>query len=123
MTMATSVTGNNDTDVASAVIAADFTQGYFYKLVNDTLGALCSDSKMTSFLMDHQGYLITHTNMKYAQLRSQPLHITHLEQELKSRTIQRVYNINLDYSGVVESREVNCSKYRLERERERATSI
>ena len=136
VTMATSLTINMTT---AGVMALDFTQGYFHKIVNDSLhGDLCHHDNMTCFLMDHQGYLITHTDMinNINKRHGQPLHLTHLEPTLatdllsdkhpgfmtksvcrdhSSDTRQRIFTINLDYDGPVQSSDDFCSQYSLER--------
>lgn len=45
-----------------AVIALDFTQGFFYKLLLDA-SHLCSNNNIKCFLMDDRGYLVAHPNI------------------------------------------------------------
>merc|ERR1711892_1377339 len=43
----------------AAVVSADFTQGYFYKIINDTIrGNVCNTGNITCFLLDQHGYVV-----------------------------------------------------------------
>ena len=136
ITMASVVTTNNDTPVA--VIQADFTQGYFHKIVNDSLyGDLCYLENITCFLMDHRGYLLTHPRLTYrdTKLTGLNVHLTHLEPGVatdllsdkhpglltksecrhhESGTRQRVFMLDLDTERVTGGEET-CTQYSLER--------
>ena len=78
VTMTSAVTTNN---TPVAVIATDFTQGYFDKIVNDTLGDMCHQANVTCFMMDHHGHLLSHPAMRVTRSH-QSLHLTHLEPDV-----------------------------------------
>ena len=64
----------------SIVVSADFTIGYLYKILNDTLAA-CSQPTARCFLIEDRGYVIAHPGLN-AALHRRPdarLHLTHLE--------------------------------------------
>ena len=135
VTMASVVAALNRT--TSTVIAADFTQGYFHKIVNETLpGSTCSQENTTCFLMDHRGYLVTHPRMDHRDPRATSVHLTHLEPAVAtdllsdhhpgfltksvcrnpdSGTLARVFSVELEGGGAVRSSGDTCSQYTLER--------
>jgi hypothetical protein len=63
-----------------AVVAADFTRGFFYKILIDSL-PICSFDDVKCFLMDDKGYLIAHRSILEPTTEHfrQPEHITHKE--------------------------------------------
>lgn len=63
-----------------AVVSMDFTRGFFYKMLIDSL-SICSYDDIKCFLMDDKGFLIAHPNIlepSTEHFRS-PEHITHRE--------------------------------------------
>jgi hypothetical protein len=72
-----------------AVVSADFTLGYFYKILNDTVpGNACSRPAARCFLLDDRGYLLAHPGLNTGLHRGNNnghrqdggrLHLTHLE--------------------------------------------
>lgn len=136
VTMASVVTSSLDSPVA--VIEADFTQGYFHKIVNDSLyGDLCHQENNTCFLMDHQGFLLTHPRLTYRdpKLTGLSVHLTHLEpgvatdllsdkhpglliksecRDHESGTRQRMFKLDIDTESVSGGEE-SCTQYSLER--------
>uniref|UniRef100_A0A182JBD1 VWFA domain-containing protein n=1 Tax=Anopheles atroparvus TaxID=41427 RepID=A0A182JBD1_ANOAO len=103
---------------AIAVVAMDFTQAFFYKLLLDS-STVCSVDNIKCFLMDDRGYLVAHPMLTDAPLRPgntrRPVeHITHKESQVANdilnhkqlvtkkmcysyvnRTIQRFYQFNM----------------------------
>ncbi|KFB42960.1 hypothetical protein ZHAS_00010834 [Anopheles sinensis] len=103
---------------AIAVVAMDFTQAFFYKLLLDA-SAVCSLDNIKCFLMDDRGYLVAHPMLVEAPLRPgntrRPVeHITHKESQVANdilnhkqlvtkkmcynyvnRTVQRFYQFNM----------------------------
>lgn len=63
-----------------AVVSLDFTRGYFYKMLIDSL-SICNYDDVKCFLMDDKGYLIAHRNVLEPTNEPfrQPEHITHKE--------------------------------------------
>jgi hypothetical protein len=63
-----------------AVVSMDFTRGFFYKILIDSL-PMCSFDDIKCFLMDDKGYLIAHRNIlePTSEHFRQPEHITHKE--------------------------------------------
>lgn len=63
-----------------AVVSIDFTRGFFFKMLLDSL-PICSYDDIKCFLMDDKGYLIAHKNILEAtgEHFRQPEHITHKE--------------------------------------------
>ena len=136
VTMASVVTSSLDSP--AAVIEADFTQGYFHKIVNDSLyGDICHHQNNTCFLMDHQGFLLTHPRLTYrdSKLSGLSVHLTHLEpgvatdllsdkhsgllvksecRDHESGTRQRVFRLDVDTESVSGGEE-SCTQYSLER--------
>jgi len=122
----------------AAVVSADFTQGYFYKIINDTIrGNICSTGNITCFLMDHHGYLVAHPDLNDRDPRlhsSSPFHLTHLEplvatdllsdshkgfmtkhlcRRQRDQTLQRIFNLNLNQQGVLQNIGEQCSQYHI----------
>uniref|UniRef100_A0A182MKM1 VWFA domain-containing protein n=1 Tax=Anopheles culicifacies TaxID=139723 RepID=A0A182MKM1_9DIPT len=118
----TVTTANNTAhQKAIAVVAMDFTQTFFYKLLLDS-AAICSMDNIKCLLMDDRGYLIAHPMLAKAPLRSgstrRPVeHITHKESQVANdilnhkqlvtkkmcynyvnRTVQRFYQFNMSLS-------------------------
>jgi len=134
VTMSSVVSSSN---TPMTVISADFTQGYFHKIVNDLLhGDICYQENMTCFLMDHRGFMISHPLMTYRDTRPQSIHLTHLEPSVatdllsdkhqgfmtksicrkhSTQTLQRIFTIDFSYQGRVESSDDYCSQYSLQR--------
>ena len=130
VTLSQVLTGHN---TLAAVISADMTQGYFTKILNDTLpDNVCNTENISCFLMDHHGYLITHSRLD----RRRPAHITDMEPALatdlltdrraglvtksecrkhSTRTKKRIYTFNLDYRGKIESQIDVCTQYSISR--------
>ncbi|XP_053677725.1 VWFA and cache domain-containing protein CG16868 [Anopheles nili] len=103
---------------AIAVVAVDFTQAFFYKLLLDS-AAVCSMENIKCFLMDDRGYLVAHPMLAEASLRPGNTrrtveHITHKESQVANdilnhkqlvtkkmcynyvnRTVQRFYQFNM----------------------------
>ena len=129
-------------DTLTAVISADMTQGYFTKILSDLSPLhqnICSSDNLTCFLMDHHGYLVTHSQSHLE--RTGPLHLTHLEpglatellndrqqgrqglvtksecRKLPSGTKRRIYSFDLSHEGDIESRDSACYQYRISRVR------
>lgn len=104
-----------------AVLGVDFSMGYLYKLLLDTM-PFCEEKNIKCFLMDDKGYLIAHPSLTETSGR-QPLeqqHITHKESLLahdilshkglvtkrvcnnfSDRTMQRFYQFNTSVTGVL----------------------
>lgn len=104
-----------------AVVGVDFSMGYFYKLLLDTM-SFCEEKNIKCFLMDDKGYLIAHPSLTETSGR-QPLeqqHITHKESLLahdilshkgfvtkrvcnnfSDRTMQRFYQFNTSVTGIL----------------------
>jgi len=122
----------------AAVVSADFTQGYFYKIINDTIrGNICSSANITCFLLDHHGYLVAHPDLNDRDPRqhsSSPFHLTHLEplvatdllsdthkgfmtkslcRRQRDQTLQRIFNLNLNQQGVLQNAGEHCSQYHI----------
>jgi len=127
-----------DNKSIAAVVSADFTQGYFYKIINDTIrGNICSTGNITCFLLDHHGYLVAHPDLNDRDPRqhsSSPFHLTHLEplvatdllsdthegfmtknlcRRQRDQTLQRIFNLNLDPSGILQNVGEHCSQYHI----------
>ncbi|KAE8746531.1 hypothetical protein FOCC_FOCC006765 [Frankliniella occidentalis] len=112
---------HSSNDAVVAVIGVDFTMGYLYKLLLDTM-PFCEERNIKCFLMDDKGYLIAHPSLTETSGR-QPLeqqHITHKESLLahdilshkgfvtkrvcnnfSDRTMQRFYQFNTSVSGIL----------------------
>eukprot|EP00092_Neocalanus_flemingeri_P025509 GFUD01027657.1.p1 GENE.GFUD01027657.1~~GFUD01027657.1.p1 ORF type:complete len:1354 (+),score=262.26 GFUD01027657.1:1877-5938(+) len=122
----------------AAVVSADFTQGYFYKIVNDTIrGNICSTGNITCFLLDHHGYLVAHPDLNDRDPRqhsSSPFHLTHLEplvatdllsdthegfmtknlcRRQRDQTLQRIFNLDLNQQGILQNVGEHCSQYHI----------
>uniref|UniRef100_A0A182PD40 VWFA domain-containing protein n=1 Tax=Anopheles epiroticus TaxID=199890 RepID=A0A182PD40_9DIPT len=104
-----------------AVVAMDFTQAFFYKLLLDS-SAVCGMDNIKCFLMDDRGYLVAHPMLADPPLRPgnvrRPVeHITHKESQVANdilnhkqlvtkkmcfnyvnRTVQRFYQFNMSLS-------------------------
>ncbi|XP_058056798.1 VWFA and cache domain-containing protein CG16868 [Anopheles bellator] len=112
-------TGATTDRSAIAVVAMDFTQGFFYKLLLES-ASVCGVENIKCFLMDDQGYLVAHpmlTEMpgKAGSVRRAAVeHITHKESQVANdilnhkqlvtkkmcynyvnRTVQRFYQFNM----------------------------
>ncbi|XP_050083462.1 VWFA and cache domain-containing protein CG16868 [Anopheles aquasalis] len=108
---------------AIAVVAMDFTQGFFYKLLLDST-TVCSVQHIKCFLMDDRGYLVAHPMLTEPTLRSDAVrrsaieHITHKESQVANdilnhkqlvtkkmcynyvnRTVQRFYQFNMSLAA------------------------
>jgi hypothetical protein len=117
-----------------AVISVDFTRGFFYKILLDSI-AICADNGIKCFLMDDKGYLIAHKNIletKGEHFR-QPEHITHKESHVANDilmqrkivekiacnnfingTSQRFYQFNTSITEVITNyANVEKTKYQL----------
>ncbi|XP_040167231.1 VWFA and cache domain-containing protein CG16868 [Anopheles arabiensis] len=105
-----------------AVVAMDFTQAFFYKLLLDS-ATVCSMDNIKCFLMDDRGYLVAHPMLADPPLRPgnarRPVeHITHKESQVANdilnhkqlvtkkmcynyvnRTVQRFYQFNMSLSA------------------------
>lgn len=69
-----------------AVIALDFTQGFFYKLLLDA-SHLCGNNNIKCFLMDDKGYLIAHPDIILPAINNNRLlseHLTAKESQVAS---------------------------------------
>ncbi|CAG0885941.1 unnamed protein product [Cyprideis torosa] len=93
-------------DEVVAVIAADFTVGYFHRMVYKLLPS-CSEPSVECFMMDDQGYLIVHSGLldtPGAEARAQ--HLTHRRRNecdslpVKDRTVRESL---LEENGVAEA--------------------
>jgi hypothetical protein len=68
----------------AAVVSADFTLGYLYKILNDTL-ATCAQPARRCFLLEDRGNVVAHPGLNAALHQHRggggggPLHLTHLE--------------------------------------------
>ncbi|ETN67353.1 dihydropyridine-sensitive l-type calcium channel [Anopheles darlingi] len=112
-----------DDRAAIAVVAMDFTQGFFYKLLLDST-TVCSVQHIKCFLMDDRGYLVAHPMLTEPTLRSDAVrrsaieHITHKESQVANdilnhkqlvtkkmcynyvnRTVQRFYQFNMSLAA------------------------
>uniref|UniRef100_A0A182QHN0 VWFA domain-containing protein n=1 Tax=Anopheles farauti TaxID=69004 RepID=A0A182QHN0_9DIPT len=122
VTVACTVFAGRTTTTANrpiAVVALDFTQAFFYKLLLDS-APVCTAENMKCFLMDDQGYLVAHPMLVEAPLRvpgntkRSVEHITHKESQVANdilnhkqlvtkkmcynyvnRTVQRFYQFNM----------------------------
>jgi len=140
VTLSQAVFGGPDTEnkAIAAVVSADFTQGYFYKIINDTIrGNICSTGNITCFLLDHHGYLVAHPDLNERDARQHsvsPFHLTHLEplvatdllsdthqgfmtkslcRRQRDQTLQRIFNLNLQQPGVLGNPGSDCSQYHI----------
>lgn len=113
--------GHSGADAVVAVVGIDFSMGFLYKLLLDTM-PFCEEKNIKCFLMDDKGYLIAHPSLTETSGR-QPLeqqHITHKESLLahdilshrgfvtkrvcnnfSDRTMQRFYQFNTSVSGIL----------------------
>ena len=102
-------------DQIVAVMAMDFTLGYFHKFLQTHIGSICGEDQIACFIMDDRGYLIAHPSL-VEPIRQAPIeqqHITHKEplvandllnhknfveknvcNSFADRTIQRFYNVS-----------------------------
>lgn len=140
VTLSQTVFGGPDTGNKSvaAVVSADFTQGYFYKIMNDTIrGSVCSTDNITCFLLDHRGYFVAHPNLNERdpkQHSASPPHLTNLEpfvatdllsdahegfmtkslcRRQSDQTLQRIFHLNLDQQGVLRNSGEHCIQYHI----------
>lgn len=140
VTLSQAVFGGPDSGNKSiaAVVSADFTQGYFYKIINDTIrGSVCSTDNITCFLLDHHGYLVAHPDLNERDPRqhsASPFHLTHLEplvatdllsdshegfmtkslcRRQRDQTLQRIFDLNLDQPGILQNSGEHCSQYHI----------
>lgn len=112
---------HSGTDAVVAVVGVDFSMGFLYKLLLDTM-PFCEEKNIKCFLMDDKGYLIAHPSLTETSGR-QPLeqqHITHKESLLahdilshrgfvtkrvcnnfSDRTMQRFYQFNTSVTGIL----------------------
>jgi len=122
----------------AAVVSADFTQGYFYKIINDTIrGNVCNTGNITCFLLDQHGYVVAHPDLNDRDPRqhsSSPFHLTHLEplvatdllsdthkgfmtkslcRKQRDQTLQRIFNLNIHEGGVLQNKGEHCSQYHI----------
>ncbi|XP_078657688.1 VWFA and cache domain-containing protein 1-like isoform X1 [Branchiostoma floridae x Branchiostoma belcheri] len=126
---------HQSTDKVVAVIGADFTLRYFYKLLVDTL-PLCKEDSIRCFIFDDKGYMVAHPGL-IEPSRQGPIeqrHITHMEplvandilnhrgfvqknmcNSYNDRTIQRLYQFNTSFQGVLTNliHGEHCAKYRI----------
>ncbi|XP_054157249.1 VWFA and cache domain-containing protein 1-like [Oppia nitens] len=123
---------NTNTRNTVAVIAMDFTLGYFHSFLQTNLGSFCRSQQVRCFIMDDKGYLIAHPSLvepiQLAPIEQQ--HITHKEplvandllhnklfvkktvcNSFADRTIQRFYNFNTSLTGVLTNSIHDCGKY------------
>lgn len=117
-----------------AVVSMDFTQGFFYKMLLDSL-AICGYDDIKCILMDDKGYLIAHPNILDRRIENlrQPEHITHRESHVANDilmqrkfvekiacnnylngTSQRFYQFNTSINEVISNyANVEKTKYQL----------
>jgi hypothetical protein len=72
---------NSSDDQAVIIISLDFTRGFFYKLLLNSLPE-CNDENIKCFLMSENGFLIAHPKIiefPETMTRRHPEHLTHLE--------------------------------------------
>lgn len=117
------------------VMGMDFTLGYFYKLLMQSIPS-CHQQNITCFLMDDRGYLLAHASLIEPSGRGpvEYTHITHKEplvandllnhkffmkkQVCSSHadcTIQRFYSLNMSMESVLTNlvHGEHCSKYQI----------
>jgi hypothetical protein len=116
------------------VVSMDFTRGFFYKILLDSL-PVCSYDDIKCFLMDDKGYLIAHKNIlePINEHFRQPEHITHKESHVANDilmqrkfvekiscnnylngTSQRFYQFNTTINEVISNyANVEKTKYQL----------
>jgi len=127
-------------DGVAAVVSADLTMGYFYKIVNDTMpGDICGVDSIRCFLMDDQGYLVAHPHLargysKGWRSSAEAQHIIHREPLVASdilnhdgfmvkklcrsesdENLQRFFQLNIGEEGVVTNLAAgeHCSRYQV----------
>jgi len=122
------------------VMGIDFTLGFFHKLLMESLD-ICSEQKVTCFLMDDRGYLVAHPSLVEPSGRGpvEYTHVTHKEPVVSNNllqspdfmakksctsradcTIQRYYNLNTSIDGILSNVKSvdtidgpSCPKYRI----------
>uniref|UniRef100_A0A336KQQ9 CSON014583 protein n=1 Tax=Culicoides sonorensis TaxID=179676 RepID=A0A336KQQ9_CULSO len=118
----TTSSSSSERQTPMAVIALDFTQGFFYKLLLDA-SHLCGNNNIKCFLMDDKGYLIAHPDIILPAINNNRLlseHLTAKESQVASdilnherfvskrlcnnyinRTVQRYYQFNISHTDIV----------------------
>ena len=135
-------TNSSGKDYLIGVVAADYTLGYFYKVLNDTIpDGFCSQSNSRCFLLDDRGNILAHPALardviKYLNFPSESQHFTHMEtfiatdllqnreyimkkvcRSQSSGKLQRYFQLDPEFSGVVSNSRSSdpCTKYKLSR--------
>jgi len=89
---------SSDENFLAGVVSADYTLGYFYKILNDTVPRhFCSQATTRCFLIDDQGNMVAHPDlvkdvMKYINFPSETQHFTHMEFFIATDIL-----LNMDY--------------------------
>ncbi|XP_058818619.1 VWFA and cache domain-containing protein CG16868 [Topomyia yanbarensis] len=113
---------NTENDKPIVVVAMDFSQGFFYKLLTESSN-ICSAENIKCFLMDDRGYLIAHPKLIEPVINNNRRtleHITHKESQVANdilnhkqlvtkkmcynyvnRTIQRLYQFNMSLADII----------------------
>ncbi|CAG2118573.1 unnamed protein product, partial [Medioppia subpectinata] len=63
VTLSHTIHAQNGDPNAVAVIAMDFTLGYFHKFLQTHMGSICRTEQIACFIMDDRGYLIAHPSL------------------------------------------------------------
>ena len=85
-----------DDNFLAGVVAADYTLGYFYKILNDTVPRqFCAQPTARCFLIDDRGNMIAHPDltrevMKYVSFPSESQHLTHMEFSIATDMLMRM---------------------------------
>ena len=135
---AVSATNSSGADYLAAVVSADYTLGYFYKILNDSVpDGFCARSSSRCFLVDDRGNMVAHPALardalKYVNFPSEGQHFTHMEPVIAtdvlghqgfitkqvcrgpgSGRLQRYFQLDAGYTGVLRSTADQCTQYRL----------
>ena len=127
-------------DGVAAVVSADLTLGYFYKIVNSTMpNNVCAEDSIRCFLLDDQGFVVAHPELSQGYRQDsrrssqEAQHITHIEPLVASdilahdgfmtkklcrsngSTLQRFFQLDTDIATVVTNlgNGEHCSRYRV----------
>jgi hypothetical protein len=126
---------HSSTDTVMAVLGMDFTLGFFYKLLLDTI-PFCDEANVKCFILDDKGYLIAHPSLidPNGKGPAEHQHITHKEplvandilnhigfvtktlcNSFSDRTLQRYYQFNTSLTSVLTNlvHGEHCSKYQI----------
>jgi len=124
-----------DEDYLAGVASADFTLGYLYKILNDTVPeGFCSLETSYCFLVDDQGNMIAHPDLvnhviKKVNVPSENQHFTHMEpvvatyvlknQDLivkkvcrSESKVERFFQLETDYASIVSNTDT-CKHFKL----------